>query len=215
MLSVNKQAFFITTPDSICADGSTTAIKCIWLPLREEARYMTQKYFLELTYFHHIIHIPTLQAKIEELYDNLDAGRPVDKGTVLLLVSICADVCYAWSPAEDERCWFMNSKAAGVQSTTWLKAGMDMVDHVHRIAFASLACVQGITILFFVMFIIEGTARRGGDLMSRAINMARELGLHLVDKPGSDCATRLKQELTPSRKEMCRRTMWYLTATDW
>lgn len=190
-------------------------MKCIWLPLREEARYLTQRYFLEVTYFHHIVHMPTLRAKVEKLYDDLDAGGAVDKGVVLLLTALLANVCYTWTPEEDARCGFVNAAVANAQARFWVRAGMDLTDHIQRLAHSSMESVQGVTILFFMIFMIEGVSRRGGDILARAITMARDHGLHTIDLARANGTLSHVKEMSPSAKEIGRRIMWYLAATDW
>ena len=212
---ITRQAFFTISTNQPSASGLYPAVKCIWLPLREETRYLTQRYFLDINYFGHIIHMPTLKAKIEKLYDDLDAGRPPQKDVVLLLLSLIANVCFQWSPSEDARCHFIDASVANTQAVSWIKAGMDVTDHVQRLALASIECVQGMAVLFFVTFMMEGFSRRGGHMMSCAINMARNLGLHTIDKTGSGLGRALTQEMSPVQKEIGRRIMWYLAATDW
>ena len=212
---ITRQAFFTISTDQPSTSGLYPAVKCIWLPLREEARYLTQRYFLEINYFHHIIHMPTLRAKIEKLYDDLDAGRGTEKDVVLLLLSLVANVCFQWSPSEDQRCQFIDSATANAQAVSWVKAGMDVTEHVQRLALASTECVQGMAILFFVTFMMEGVSRRGSHMLSCAINMARVLGLHVIDKTGSGWSRTPAQDMSPVQKEIGRRIVWYLAATDW
>lgn len=176
---------------------------------------MTQKYFLEITYFHHIIHFPTLEAKIRNLYDDIEAGKPIEKGVALLLICILSNVCITWTPYEDAHCSFFDAATASRQAVSWIKAGMDLTDHCQRLATPTMEFVQAITILFFVIFLMEGISGRVGEMLSRAIYTARNLGFHTIDKAGNGWTVSRVKDMTPSEKEIARRIMWYLAATDW
>lgn len=158
--------------------------------------------------------MPTLEAKVKTLYDDLEAGLPVDKCVALLLTCILANVCLSWTPYEDDHCTFFDQITASRQAILWTKAAMDVLDHVQRLNLLSIEGVQGATILFFVTFLIEGISRRAGGILARAIHMARDFGLHTIDKdrPGWPSA---RQTMSPCEKEIGRRVMWYLAATDW
>ncbi|KAH0524731.1 hypothetical protein TsFJ059_007196 [Trichoderma semiorbis] len=194
--------------------GPVDAVKCIWLPRRDEMRIILQKYIADISLFYHIIHVPTVQSLVEDIYAGLEANVRVDVGGILLLLSICASTTYAWSAPDDIRCLFSDYSEANGQSTFWIKQALDVVDHAQRTAHASLECIQGLIILFFVFCNHESVSYRARSVFMSAIAMATELSLHRLDDPrGSPMPTLLR--MSESRKEIGRRVWWFMVATDW
>ncbi|ETS00081.1 hypothetical protein M419DRAFT_101290 [Trichoderma reesei RUT C-30] len=194
--------------------GPMDAIKCIWLPRRDEMRIILQKYIADISLFYHIIHVPTVQSLVEDIYAGLEANVRVDVGGILLLLSICASTTYAWSPPDDVRCLFSDHVEANAQSTFWIKEALDVIDHAQRTAHASLECIQGLIILFFVFCNHESVSFRARSVFMSAIAMATELSLHRLDDPqGSPMGTLLR--MSEAKKEIARRVWWFMVATDW
>ncbi|KAL6878146.1 hypothetical protein HDV57DRAFT_128118 [Trichoderma longibrachiatum] len=194
--------------------GPMDAIKCIWLPRRDEMRIILQKYIADISLFYHIIHVPTVQSLVEDIYAGLEANVRVDVGGILLLLSICASTTYAWSPPDDVRCLFADHVEANAQSTFWIKEALDVIDHAQRTAHASLECIQGLIILFFVFCNHESVSFRARSVFMSAIAMATELSLHRLDDPqGSPMGTLLR--MSEAKKEIARRVWWFMVATDW
>ncbi|KAL7931105.1 hypothetical protein V8C35DRAFT_311334 [Trichoderma chlorosporum] len=194
--------------------GPVDAVKCIWLPRRDEMRIILQKYIADISLFYHIIHVPTVQSLVEEIYAGLEANVRVDVGGILLLLSICASTTYAWSPPDDIRCLFSDYSEANAQSTFWIKEALDVIEHAQRTAHASLECIQGLIILFFVFCNFESVSFRARSVFMSAIAMATELSLHRLDDPqGMPMPTLLR--MSEARKEIGRRVWWFMVATDW
>ncbi len=62
--------------------------RCIWLPLYEESKEIVEKYLTDITFLHHVVHIPSVHSNVNELYESLNAKRPVKLGHVSLLLAI-------------------------------------------------------------------------------------------------------------------------------
>lgn len=196
---------------SLFAFGPVEVTRCIWLPQRDEMRSILDKYFSDVNDVHHIIHVPTLRNTVEQIYDAMDRNTPINIGVMVLVLSICCASTCAWSLKDDARLLYVSAQEAHSQARSWLKACLDAMDHAQRAAQISLECVQGITILFFVLCNMEGLSRTAKALHTRAITMARDLSLHRIDARGNMQANIMK---TPAI-EASRRVWWLLVAIDW
>lgn len=193
------------------AFGSGEVTRCIWLPLRDEARIIISKYLSDVNHFHHIVHSPTMISTIEQIYDALDSNGTLDIGIMSLLLATCAAATYTWSSEDDARLLFGTVEEARAQATWWVKATLDVLDHAQRISHTSLECIQGMVILFYVFCNNEGLSCRARSLNSQALSMARELSMHRIDAPNN----REPPKMGSIRTETYRRTWWFLVATDW
>lgn len=211
---IRAQPTFIFNPESL-APSQVEPIRCIWLPLRGECRIIVQKYIEEITHFHHVVHIPSLWKTIDKLYDAIEDNGPIELGSVILTLSICATVTYAWTPWDAQtRCLFSTFDEAHAQTSSWLRASLDVVDHAERTVYASIESIQGIIVLFFVACNVEGITQRARAMVARCVTIARELSLHRIDSlntSGTCVATRMSEV----EAEIGRRVWWYLVATDW
>ncbi len=209
---IAKQGAFVLQNDvSSVSFGPVEVTRCIWLPRRDEARIILHKYVSDVNHFHHIVHIPSAFNSVEQVYDDVDSNSPMDIGAMSLLLSICAASTYAWSLQDDGRLLYASVAEARSQASSWLKAALDVMDHAQRTAHASLECIQGMVILFFVFCNIEGLSQRARAIHARAIAMARELSLHRIDAPSNPDVARMKTTAI----ESSRRVWWFLVATDW
>ncbi|KID90675.1 Fungal transcriptional regulatory protein [Metarhizium guizhouense ARSEF 977] len=212
---ITKPSGFIFEPEAAPgAFGVTQAIRCIWLPRREEAHILLQKYLSDVSHFHHIIHAPSMGGLIDATYNGLEQGDRVDIGAILLLLSICTTTTYAWTTFDDSRCLFANYVEANSQATSWLKASLDVADHAHRTAHLSVECVQGMIVMFYVLCSLEGVSSRARSLVAKSIAMGRELALHRIDYSSNGSSGEVAGADTV-KTEISRRVWWYLTATDW
>ncbi|KAL3963749.1 hypothetical protein ACCO45_000753 [Purpureocillium lilacinum] len=212
---ISKPSSFIVESDgSPAALGTTEVVKCIWLPRRDEAQILVQKYVSDVSHFHHIIHYPTLPRLIDDIYDGIERDSRFDVGGILLLLSICTCTTYAWTPYDDARALYASAAEANCQTTGWLKAALDVVDHVQRTAHTSLECAQGMILIFFVLCSLEGVSTRARSLVAQSIAMGRELSLHLIDYPNNSPSSD-PQQMHSIKTEMGRRVWWYLAASDW
>ncbi|KAF7553384.1 hypothetical protein G7Z17_g3674 [Cylindrodendrum hubeiense] len=194
---------------------SVEPTRCIWLPNREEADVLIQKYITDISAIHHVIHSSSLKTMVAEVYDCLKSGAEVPVGSVVLILSICAMVTYLWTSYDDDKQLFQGFKEANSQTLFWIKAAFDLLEICQRNAQHSLESVQGLTILTILLCNLEGISARGRSTLSRAISMGRELGLHRLDHPHSFTSTEKSAPLTGLRAEVGRRVWWYLAGLDW
>lgn len=212
---ITKPSSFVLAPDASPGSlGANGVVKCIWLPRREEAHGLLQKYISDVSHFHHIIHKPSLPGLIDDVYNGLDQGNGVNLGALALLLSMCASTTYAWTTHDDARGLYANAAEANSYTTAWLKAALDVVDYAQRTAHVSLECTQGMIILFFVLCSLEGVSSRARALVAQSIAMGRELALHCIDDPSNSAASDPAQ-MNTIKTEIGRRVWWYLAASDW
>ncbi|KAM5348549.1 hypothetical protein ACJ41O_008373 [Fusarium nematophilum] len=209
-----SSCYIFQNPSTPSVFLSLEPTKCIWLPNREETRLLVDKYAAEITYMHHIVHNPSLRNLVDEVYDILEQGAQVPLCSVFLLLSVCANVTYSWTPSDNDATrLFSDFHAANIQSLGWLKSALDVFDVAQRSAVISLESAQGLVILSFVLFNLEGISQRGRTSLFQAITICRELGVHRLDYPhNSTCGQ--ANRLTGVKAEVARRVWWYLVGLD-
>jgi len=187
--------------------------KCIWLPQHAEAQILLEKYLSDITYVHHVIHLPSMQALMDDLYQSISQQVNVKPGTVALFLSIFASATYAWTLRTTDTL-FTTVDEANSQSMCWTKAAMDVLEQSRRTTSGTLEDIQAMIILSFVVCNMEGQSPRYRTLISTAISVARDLSLHRIDHHSNSTLPSIP--LPDSvQAEMGRRVWWYLAATDW
>lgn len=189
-------------------------VRCVWLPLREEARKLFEKYIRDVTFIHHVIHSPTVRSLVDDVYDKHAQNQPVPPGQVALLMSIFGSASYAWTFHDADPSMFVEAQDAHSQSTMWVRSCLDLLDHCRRSSIRSFEALQAIVITFFMLVNLEGITIRYSSMVSQAICMAREIGLHRLDHPNFATSEHAPQSGTIT-EEIGRRIWWYLCATDW
>ena len=174
---------------------------------------MLEKYLSDITYTHHVIHSPSVRRTINELYGSLDQPEDVRPGQIALLLSILASATYSWT-SRDAGSLFFTPEQANSQSTSWIKAALDVLDYSRRKTAGSLEDIQAMIILSFLVSSLEGFSRRYRDLITTAISSARLLSLHRIDDPLSS-ARKAVLHVDSLAAEIGRRVWWYLVATEW
>ena len=185
--------------------------RCIWLPSRDEAKALVDKYITDLNYLHHITHCPSTRASVDDVYDSLEQQSQLHVGSVALLLAICSDVTYSWTAQDQWRQVFTDVKEANSQAVFWTKAALDVIDHCQRNAHVSLDCIQGHIILSYVICNLEGISMRARALIARATTLSHEMGLHRIDYPHNLPS----EQLVGLKAEVGRRVWWYLVGTNW
>ncbi|KAF3766690.1 hypothetical protein M406DRAFT_53242, partial [Cryphonectria parasitica EP155] len=187
-----------------------TSVRSIDLPSKEDALALFRDY-LENSDFHvaNILHPPTVQAMVVDVYTQLRRGQKVDLGAAAFVLSFCAASAYFWDLDFPAQFNFSSEDSAAAQSHAWKSAAWDLLDQAQRSASNTLHLIQARMILGDLFYNIEGVTSRFRYLHSCARAAAHEMRLHLVDFPGSGPGD------SPLLREMKRRVWWYLAATDW
>lgn len=193
------------------ASLSIQPTKCIWLPTRDEAKILVDKYIADLTYLHHIVHGPSLREVVDDVYDSLDQYSQIHVGLVSLLLALFADVTYSWTNEDQGRQLFTSAAEANAQPIFWTKAALDVLDHCQRNAHISIECIQGHMILSYVICNLEGISMRARCLLAKATTLSHEMGLHRIDYPHNPPS----DQLVGLKAEVGRRVWWYLVGTNW
>lgn len=97
--------------------------KYIWLPEYSESKIILEKYLTDITYLHHVIHIPSMRALLEELYSKLGREKSVPSDQATLLLSIIANTAQSWTTCDADNI-FTNVQEAQAQVPSWAKATM-------------------------------------------------------------------------------------------
>ena len=196
-------------PSFIPGKGSASALINIRLPYYPEAEILLQKFITDINCFHHVVHVPSLRATMENLYIRLNDHGQVSPGHVILLLSIIASSTYFWTDNDCAGGILCTTAEADRQSSLWTKAAQDLVDACHRSMCLSLEAVQGIVVILFVIGNMEGCSYRYRFLVNLALMMSRELGLHRIDHPDN------AGSFNTIEAEVGRRIWWYLVSSDW
>lgn len=190
-----------------------TSTRCIWLPLYEESKEIVEKYLTDITFLHHVVHIPSVRSHVDELYESLNAKRPVKLGHVSLLLAILASSTFSWTERDMGRPVFSSVRVADELSKRWMKASFEVLEYSRFTCSESLEDVQALIIVAFLVCNLVGITSQARYLFSTAISVAWQLSLHRIDhKYNSELNVPPPDSL---RAEMGRRVWWYLVATDW
>lgn len=189
-------------------------IKCICLPLRGEAHILVEKFINDVLHFHHIFHTPSLPGTVDQFYDAVEQGKIVDIGQLMIVLAICCSSTHTWTRYDDNKGLFNRSEDANSQTAEWLITALDVIHHAHLAAHASMACIQGIIVVFFMICSLEGISARARLLHAQAVAMAQEIGLNSIDSPNTSSHSNPIKKST-IQAEVGRRTWWYLTDADW
>ncbi|KAL6915813.1 hypothetical protein FSHL1_007263 [Fusarium sambucinum] len=188
--------------------------RCIWLPQRHETKMLIHKYTSVVTYMHHVVHNPSVYKLVDEVYDTLERDEEPHFCQVFLMLALCTNVTYGWTPTDNDMTpLFSDFSEANNQSFGWLKAAFDVFDTSQRRAEVGLEMAQGLIILSFVLFNVEGISSRARNCLFQAITICRELGVHRIDHPHQQPSTPITQ-YNNLKAEIARRVWWYLVITD-
>ncbi|KAH6949804.1 hypothetical protein DER45DRAFT_579297 [Fusarium avenaceum] len=188
--------------------------RCIWLPQRHETKTLLGKYTTVVTYMHHIIHSPSVFKLVDEVYDTIEKGEVVPLCSLFLMLAICSNVTYAWTPTDNEMTpLFSDFSEANSQAFGWLKATFDVFDAAQRRAEVGLESAQGLIIVSFVLLNVEGISARARNCFYQAITICRELGVHRLDYPHNPPSVQIAH-FSNLKAEIARRVWWYLIGTD-
>ncbi|RSL43309.1 hypothetical protein CEP54_015142 [Fusarium duplospermum] len=188
-------------------------LRCLWLPDRQEAKRLVDKYISDISFIHHVIHGPSVRRLVDQAYDTINQGNTAPMGPIALLIAIFANSTCLWTAQDLSRNLFCGVSEARSQASLWQKAGIDVLDHIQQSPHVSLESTQALVILCYSIVNLEGVSVKYGALFSRAITMARELGLHCIDSPRQVLGHR--SGFTKLEAEVGRRIWWYLCTTDW
>ncbi|KAK3324192.1 hypothetical protein B0T19DRAFT_224628 [Cercophora scortea] len=188
--------------------------RCVPLPQYHEAKILVEKYMNNLSFIQHVVHHPSLlPGTVDEVYLRLNSYQdPAWLGHVVLLLSLIAGGTYGWTEYDcDGRLpIFPSCPEAYSQTEPWIKAALDVLNAAQSSACLSLELIQGLIVILFILS-NQGISLRYRSLLSTALVMGRELGLHRCDHPNN---LKINQR-NPVRVEMGRRVWWYLVSTDW
>lgn len=189
---------------------SGPSIRCVDLPSREDAHALFQDYMDNSDFrFGNVMHPPSIQTMIGEVYAQLRQGQPIDLGSAALILSVCAASAFFWERGTPAQFNFPSEDHAAAQSQAWRAVAWDLLDQGQRAALHSLDAVQARMVLSDIVFNQEGTTARFRYIHACARATAYELRLHTLDLPGNDSSDTL------FLREMKRRVWWSLASTDW
>ncbi|KAE8409643.1 hypothetical protein BDV37DRAFT_267813 [Aspergillus pseudonomiae] len=175
----------VGTRDTSVASGNSSSVgSCVaraWLPLKNEAAWLLKRYGEDVTYLHHILHLPSVRQQMEDLYKQLSLGLQIEPCHVALVLSIFASTAYTLTPLTGGDAVFTNEQTAVKCAFLWSKMALDVLEHSSRSTSGSIEDIQATIILSFVIFNFEGFTMRFRALSASALTMARDLSLHRLD----------------------------------
>ena len=181
---------------------------------------LLDRFFVDVSYIQHILYRPSLVALVENLYFKIQCHDFEYGGALMLLLSIIATATHVWIPQShyEESSdghnieLFQNESEAHAQTLLWVQAARTVLGILQQNAIVTTETVQGIATLSFLVCNMEGISQGYRYLISIALFLGRELGLHCLDYDSSethdDSTRRIQLEIE-------RRLWWYLVATDW
>jgi hypothetical protein len=193
---------------------SRQLVRCAWLPNRGETALIVEKYIRDIIYIQPIVLATSLRSVVERLYSNLAGAGQISHGNACLVLAVLASVTYFWTSGEGEGNLFSTAEAANQQTLVWVKATLDVLDNSRDSGIRSIEILQAIIIVSMVVCNLEGVSQRYRTLISTALTLGCELGLHRLNESERIFPSNVRS-LKMAEDEIGRRLWWYLIATDW
>ena len=187
----------------------------VCLPLKEEALFLFEIYIKNVSYLHHIIHVPTARAIVHEVYSDANVGQmsqSVSFGKTALVLSMIASAVSFQVAVGVEDLTSIPVSQARLASRHFMKSTVDVLEHFRRIGVGTLEYVQATIGVVFHMYNLEGFSARVRIGFGDALSVARDIGLHRTDYEPD--APQLKG-ISEVEKEVRRRVWWHMTGSDW
>lgn len=187
--------------------------RCILLPSENLALQLFERYAQQLDPLQHLLHVPTTRHSINQLYQHLQNGERVEPNETVLLLTIMTSIASCWGLSDCSSSIFETKQTAINVAVLWLRAALDILEHVRRSASASLETVQASIVIIFLIYHIEGFSPKVRAIVYATLAMAKDLGLHRTDDPSY-----LRQQATHMdvvETQIRRRIWWHLAGTDW
>ena len=190
-----------------------TISRCIWLPLQTEATLLFENYATQVDYIYRILHLPTVRARLDELYASLVGGGEIGLGIVALFLSIFANSAYLWTPSSCIGHLFSGVQEATQGALLWSKTALDVMNHLDRTLSDGIEEVQARMTLVLLVYNFEGFSTVTRLLHTSALTIARTMNLQRTDCNSHKDEKSTKQSIIET--EIKRRVWWHLTTTDW
>lgn len=214
-LDMHRETMSASRETSITTN-KVNLLRQVLLPTKEEALSLYDNYINSVGALYHILHFPTTRRLIESMYTRLAvAQEKVSHAHIALVLAIVATGAYFWTPASAApKPTFHSTTQSEHCSMLWTKWTMDVLENNRRTVFPAVEDLQATILICHLITNIEGFTARTRFLYSTSLNMARDMGLHLIDSPRN----RLKGANSDDgfiALEVKRRLWWYCAASDW
>ena len=183
----------------------------VWLVPRKEAIAMVHDFVENAYHLMPIVHIASAWSVIDHVYStlSLDRADEVDPAHIAFILAFCSACAFFWSGAVPCQHRFETGQAAIDASLVWRMSALVSLEEAQRAESRSLEGAQAYAILAYLAYNIDGPSTRFYRLHTCSVTACRELGIHLVDKPGRESTD------GAATREVKRRLWWHVTATDW
>ncbi|KAB5581140.1 hypothetical protein GE09DRAFT_463982 [Coniochaeta sp. 2T2.1] len=190
---------------------------CVLLPAKQDTLAMFD-YFLRTSHCNpRAIHVPYTRSAVSDFYSRAFGARSrarqsPDAAVAAFIFSFCATAAFFWDKRGFPSYQMFSSVDQAVrQSNVWLNAAWDLLDQSRRVpGSGSLHEVQAYLVLSDLLYNMEGCSTRFRYLHNRALTVAREIQLHLID-----VATGTGPVDDDPLTEVKRRLWWHIASTDW
>lgn len=98
------------------------------------------------------MHLPSVHSNVNELYESLNAKRPVKLGHVSLLLAILGSSAFSWTERDMGRPAFSSVRIAGELSKRWMIASFEILEYSRFTCSESLEDVQALINVAFLVY---------------------------------------------------------------
>lgn len=188
----------------------------VLLPIEQEALSMFDEYIKTVGSIYHVLHFPTTRKLFKSVYTRL--GQPQEKvprAHIALVLAVIATGAFFWTPeSASTKPLFPSMTHSEECSMLWTKWTLDVLENNRRTVYPTVEDLQATILICHITTNVEGFTARARSLHSTAHNMAREMGLHLVDSPRNRFKN-AKSDDGHIALEVKRRLWWYIVFCDW
>lgn len=161
-----------------------------------------------------VLHLPSVRSMLKSFYWQLNQARSPPPGEAALLLSLFALSAFFYQGSVGSQVPQGGEDSLQL-SKAFATSALDVLDHSRRATSGTLEDVQAYILMMFVIFHFDGFSARGRLLLTTAISLARDLGLHRLDSEAGDLDGRTSSARVLIDREVKRRVFWFLASTDW
>jgi hypothetical protein len=183
------------------------------LPPRTQARELFSHFLRTMQPTFGVLHIPSTQALMEQIYESMLEGEEPSSTNLVLLLSIFAGAALVWTPQLLEKLSATSAEAKAAFAS-YGRLAISILDNIVQPVAPSTVALEAIITLTHVLSNADGFPDKVQMLRTRALFMARAIQIHRLDTVKNSEERRL-EECNMVEIEVQRRIWWHMVSSDW
>ncbi|KAI0875477.1 hypothetical protein GGS24DRAFT_489294 [Hypoxylon argillaceum] len=215
-------AFTISSVDEILeqpehsqhVSSTSTGRTIITLPTYKTAVILFDCFEAEVDHMCRVLHLPAVRSLMKTFYIRINQNESILPSHAALLLSLFALSAFFYRPAGNAKVVTTDNVTTRL-SRYWSRGALDVLEYSRRNTSGALEDIQGLILMSYVTYHLDGFSARYRYLLALAVSMARDLGLHRTDADDYATTDRSSSLRVLIDNEVKRRVYWHLVASDW